>query len=342
MSGGVDSSVAAALLIEDGYDVIGVSMNLFSCDRPLERSCCTAQDRLDACRVCERLNIPHRVVDSRVVFRNEVINPFIEEYAAGRTPSPCILCNERVKFRILIGEAEKSGAHYIATGHYARTERRKTCVSLLRACDHSKDQSYFLFRLRQPELMRTLFPLGEISKRQVRGLARKMGLVTHDKAESQEVCFVPGSYAAFLEEHAASKLQGPGNFVDVQGRVLGRHRGIHAYTIGQRRGLGFGIGRRQYVVGINGARNEVVLGQIKDLLRREMIVRDVSWTWDMPADLAGILVRIRSTHAGERARLVIEGDRVIAFFDKPVRAIAPGQAAVFYRDDEVLGGGWIE
>ena len=343
MSGGVDSSVAAALLCEQGYKVMGTSMRLTSCNRPGASSCCSAQDRLDAKEVCTRLGIEHRVVDYRPIFRERVIEPFVQEYLSGRTPSPCILCNQRIKFLALLGDADRLGAGRVATGHYARIVDDGSRLRLLAGRDETKDQSYFLLGLTQQELARLLFPLGSMTKDEVRAFAAAKGLPTSEKDESQEVCFVrDGKYVSFVEECASQRLPGPGNFVDVRGRVLGRHGGIHAFTIGQRRGFGFGMGRRRYVVRVDARRNEVVLGSNDDLMQREMTVRDITWVHPSLSDSPNATVKIRSTHAGAQAKLEPTDDgSVRVIFDEPIRAIAPGQAAVFYRGDEVLGGGWI-
>jgi len=343
MSSGVDSSVAALLLKERGYDVIGASMNLLTCHRDRDRSCCSAEDRRDARLVCSQLNIPYHVFDYRALFREKVIAPFVEEYLEGRTPSPCILCNEHLKFSAFFEEADRLGARYVATGHYARIVQNGDAVHLLKGMDAGKDQSYFLFPLKQKELSRLLFPLGEMTKDESRNLASAAGLSTHEKPESQDICFIQDDdYVSFVEEAAGSRLMGPGNFVDRDGTVLGRHGGIHAYTIGQRRGLGFGLGRRQYVVKIDPGRNEVVLGNDDDLKRSELVVRNVSWVRGDRAETREASVKIRSTHDAVDAGIEVLGDdSVIVHFREPVRAIAPGQAAVFYDGDEVLGGGWI-
>lgn len=355
MSGGVDSSVAACILKDEGHEVIGASMNLLTCNRALERSCCTAADRQDAREVCRRLGVPHHVFDYRNLFREKVILPFIDEYLMGRTPSPCILCNEHLKFAALFEEAEKLGAAHVATGHYARIDKVPSPLvgegrgegncrfKLQKGVDPSKDQSYFLFTLDEARLSKLIFPIGHRTKAEVRKIALDAGLPVKDKPESQEICFVPDDdYASFVESAAGERIHGPGNFVDADGKILGRHRGIHAYTIGQRRGLGFGVGRRQYVVGINPERNEVVLGSNDDLMRDEMTVEGVRWVSAGHPDRKGVSVKIRSTHKGELADLRRAGEGSVGVrFRKPVRAIAPGQAAVFYDGEEVLGGGWI-
>ena len=344
MSGGVDSSVAAALLQDEGYEVIGVSMNFLSCNNPAERSCCSTRDREDARSVCEQLSIEHRVVDLRLQFKEKVILPFVESYLKGLTPSPCILCNEEIKFRALLDVAKEVGAGYISTGHYAKVTHENGSASLLKADDRVKDQSYFLFRIKQEELSKTIFPLGSLSKSEVRKIAAEKNLRTHEKVESQEVCFVTNDdYASFVEDHPSSKVLGPGNFVDLSGNVVGKHKGIHYYTIGQRRGLGFGIGKRQYVISIDPLKNEVVLGSDDDLLCSEMNVGNVNWIENESDGNQMVTVKIRSTHEGEMAELVkIDEEKFLVKFEKPVRAVAPGQAAVFYDGNHVLGGGWIE
>ncbi len=343
MSGGVDSSTAAAILAFEGHDVTGLAMHLHSCHRPAKRSCCSARDRMDARAVCARLGIPLKVVDLREDFRRNVVAPFVEGYLAGRTPSPCIICNELIKFPALLREAKGLCAPVIATGHYARVVEEGGIYRLLRAMDPGKDQSYFLFGLTQEILGRLRLPLGSMSKGEVRAVARAKGLVVSEKAESQETCFVPDDdCAGFVEQEAGQRLPGSGDFVDLGGKKLGRHRGIHAYTIGQRRGLGIGGGPRRYVVRIDGETNEVVLGDDGDLMRDEMTVERTSWIHPSFARAREAKVRIRSTHAGEDAALEVLGERAVrVVFKRRVRAITPGQAAVFYDGEEVLGGGWI-
>ena len=329
MSGGVDSSVAAALLVEQGYEVVGVFFEL-----------CSARDGADARTACERLGIEYAEVDLRERFCERVVEPFVAEYLRGRTPSPCIRCNRLIKFPALLTQAESLGASLTATGHYARVEGCR----LFRAVDAGKDQSYFLFELGRAELDRIILPLGRLSKRQVRAKAKQLGLANADKDESQDVCFVANDgYAGFVEARAAERISGPGEFVDVSGAVLGRHSGLHRYTIGQRRGIGFGSGRRRYVVSMDAEDNRIVLGSDEELLRGEMDLAGVSWISAGGARECCALVRIRSGHAGESARVIpLPGERAKVIFHRTVRAIAPGQAAVFYDGDEVIGGGWID
>ncbi len=343
MSGGVDSSVAAAMLDEAGHDCVGVTMRLFRCRRVGRGSCCSPEDRRDAAVVCRALGIPHHIVDCTERFRRDVIEPFVEAYLAGRTPSPCICCNEALKFGALMQEADRIGASHVATGHYARIIERDDGFHLLRSSDSVKDQSYFLYRLTQRELARLRFPLGEATKDEVRALACDRGLPVHEKPESQDICFVPGDdYAAFLEEVAGDRLPGVGEIVDRAGRVVGRHPGIHSFTIGQRRGLGVAAGERRYVVALDAARNRVVVGSDEELWRSTMRVEGLTWVHPAHAKRRWATVRVRSTHAGAPATLepMAEGTLNVRF-DEPVRAIAPGQAAVFSDGEEVLGGGWI-
>ncbi|MFH1830170.1 MAG: tRNA 2-thiouridine(34) synthase MnmA [Pseudomonadota bacterium] len=344
MSGGVDSSVAAALLAEQGCDVTGLSMNLVTCHRKKDRNCCSASDRMDARAVCESLGISHSVLDCCSLFKETVINPFVEEYLSGRTPSPCVRCNEYIKFPMLDLEAKRLGANFIATGHYARVVSDGDIFRLFRANDKEKDQSYFLWCLTQKLLSRIIFPLGKMTKSEVRTIARVKGLPVQNKPESQEICFVPDDdYSGYLEGVACAKLPGPGDFIDTNGRRIGKHKGIHAYTVGQRRGLGLGGGFRKYVVSIDRTNNRVVLGSNADLMRRDMKVRNVNWIHPSCALKSEATVKIRSAHDGVRASIDVRNDGgVRVTFAEPVRAIAPGQAAVFYDGDEVLGGGWIE
>jgi tRNA-specific 2-thiouridylase len=342
MSGGVDSSVAAALLVEQGYDVIGVTLRLVA-----EGSrCCSLDDAEDARRVAETLGIRFYVADYAAAFRAEVMEPFADAYLAGRTPIPCVTCNRRFKFRHLLARGEALGASAVATGHYARvgvdpdTGQRR----LLRALDRAKDQSYFLFDLDQEQLARVRFPLGGLRKSEVRARARALGLATAEKPESQEICFVPdGDYAAVVERLRPGRAPGEGDVVDETGRTLGRHHGIHRYTVGQRRGLGLASREPLYVTALDASRNRVVVGRSEALLAAGADVDGVSWVAGAPPPgPVRAEVRLRHRHEGTSARLEpLPGGRVHARFDTPARAVTPGQAAVFYQGDQVIGGGWI-
>lgn len=343
MSGGVDSSVAALVLKNAGFDVVGITMRLFSCSRIRSGSCCSEQDRLDARRVCMHLGIPHTTVDLSRAFKERVVEPFVNSYIRGETPSPCILCNEHLKFDALLDEARKLGLDTVATGHYARIEiDDDERAHLLRGVDDDKDQSYFLFPAVAGILNHLVFPVGDLSKTEVRRLASENRLPVHEKDESQEICFVPDNdYTSFVESERPHEMIGPGAFVDKDGNELGRHRGIHAYTIGQRRGLGIGFGERKYVVKIDARRNEIVLGDAADLARTEMVVRNVVWAHSRKLPLKAE-VQIRSTRRAKPATIEDAADgNVRVVFDEAERAIAPGQAAVFYIGNEVIGGGWI-
>lgn len=350
MSGGVDSSVAALLLKQQGFEVIGLSMSLYRCPREGTSGCCTAADRNDARKVCERLGISHMVVEAAHQFTKKVIDPFVDDYLGGRTPSPCTRCNQFLKFPLLMDWMEQLNGRGIATGHYARVGQSASGESMLmRAVDGGKDQSYFLFPLRRDELEHLHLPLGDLRKDEVRALARSHGLPVSEKPESQEICFVSGDdYVDFLERAAGDLLGGPGRFVDTDGNETGCHRGIHAYTIGQRKGLDLGGGPKRYVVRIDASRNEVVLGDVRDLDRDMCTVDEARWldeatlTCLEKGEEVEAGVKIRSRQEPAPAVLVHRGVGCLDVrFEKPARAVAPGQAAVFYRDDRVLGGGWI-
>jgi tRNA-specific 2-thiouridylase len=342
MSGGVDSSVAAALLVEAGCEVVGVTLHLAG-----ESSrCCSLADADDARRVAERLGIRFYVANETERFRQEVALPFADAYLSGRTPLPCLACNSRFKFHHLLARARVLGARAVATGHYARIARDPATgrLELRRAADAAKDQSYFLYELGQEQLAAARFPLGELSKAEVRAHARRLGLATAEKPESQEICFVPdGDYAAAVERLRPDRLPGPGAIEDEQGRGLGRHAGIHRFTVGQRRGLGVAAGRRLYVTRIDPARNRVVVGDAAALGSRGARIGCASWVGGVPpaAELRAV-VRVRYRHAGIGARVApLPGGGARVLFDQPVAAVAPGQSAVFYAGDSVLGGGAI-
>jgi tRNA-uridine 2-sulfurtransferase len=352
MSGGVDSSVAAALLRERGYEVIGVAMRLAPERQRLTRearrsTCCSHDDFEDARRVAERLDFPFYVIDLRAEFGASVISNFVSEYLNGRTPNPCVMCNREIKFDRLWQRAEALGADFVATGHYARIERDETnSFHLLRACDESKDQSYFLFTLGQREMARTLFPLGTLSKTQVRAMARSLGLANADKPESQEICFVPeGDYAAFVIQNAPQERIRPGSLCDTRGLKIGRHNGIHHFTVGQRRGLGIASNAPLYVRTIDAETGNVTVGRRAELVSAGLIAGMVHLANpDFPkSDPIPAEVKIRYRHPLLPATLRILAEaRAEVRFRNGGPAVTPGQACVFYRGDEVLGGGIIE
>ena len=347
MSGGVDSSAAAALLLEQGYEVIGITLKLWpqDCVNRAEDKCCGPQAVTDARAVSHKLNIPYYLVDEAAEFQQQVINYFAEEYKAGRTPNPCVMCNEKLKFGTLISRAKKLGAELVATGHFARTEKcRDTGRTLLkRGKDPRKDQSYFLFSLKQEQLAQTIFPLGEMTKSDTRTVARDCELKTADKEESMEICFVPDrDYGKFLQQ-AKLVAKHTGDIVDVHGHVLGQHEGIEFYTIGQRKGLGLSSPKPLYVVDLDVASNRVVVGDESQLDRAEFIVERCNWIpFDTPPESIRALVKIRYNHPGTMATITPRTNGAARIkLDVPQRAITPGQASVFYQGDVVVGGGWI-
>jgi len=361
MSGGVDSSTVAAILRAQGHTLVGLTLQLWNQRRlagkegmpeSVQGRCCSLDDVYDARAVAEQLGIPYYVVNQQERFEADVVRPFVHEYLHGRTPIPCTLCNNHLKFDQLLLTARQIGADRIATGHYARNhfdETRGRWI-LSRPADRSKDQTYFLFGLTQEQLSRTLFPLGEMEKPQVRKLATEAGLYVADKPDSQEICFIPGGdysvfLKAYLEEQNEPMPDLSGELVTPTGEVMGHHQGIHSFTVGQRKGLGLSTPTPLYVLAIHPDSHQVTVGPDEDLLFRELIADRLNWI-SIP-DLAEreeirVTAKIRHRHTPAPATLIGAGpDRVRALFDEPQRAITPGQAAVFYQEDEVVGGGWI-
>ena len=348
MSGGVDSSCAAFLLREQGYRVIGVTMQIWQEEDPEETAenggCCGLSAVLDARRVCEVLGIPHYVMNFRDIFKKNVIDYFVREYENGRTPNPCIACNRFVKWEALLARSLSIGADYIATGHYARILTLPNGRRTIAMSDTvRKDQSYALYNLTQEQLSRTIFPLGAIEKEEVRNIAQKAGLPVAHKKDSQEICFVEnGDYASFIADYTGKK-DVPGPFVTKDGTVIGTHKGITHYTIGQRKGLGLAMGHPVFVTGIVPARNEVIIGEHEDLMKTDVWAGDVNWmAAESITEPMRVIAKIRYNHAGSPALLYPEENGIIrCVFDQPERAATPGQAAVFYKDGAILCGGTI-
>ncbi|HTA70208.1 MAG TPA: tRNA 2-thiouridine(34) synthase MnmA [Bryobacteraceae bacterium] len=360
MSGGVDSSVVAGMLHRRGLAIVGLTMQLWNQRRLPELTsesgptgrCCSLDDVYDARYVAQHLGIPYYVVNFEQRFEEQVVKPFIDEYLAGRTPIPCTLCNNFIKFDQFLDMAAGVGAEMIATGHYARISRDNSTgrYQMRKSVDAAKDQTYFLFGLEQQQLARTLFPLGEFTKPQVRELARELGLPVAEKPDSQEICFVPnGDYAGFIDAYFREQGITPehtrGEILDREGHVLGEHLGVHHFTVGQRRGLRIAAGEPLYVIATEPASQRVIVGRNEDLLRARLIANDVNWI-SIPPIAAPVRaqVKIRNKHLAAWATLYPADapKRIEVHFDEPQRAVTPGQGAVFYDGDLVLGGGWIE
>ncbi|MBA3441055.1 MAG: tRNA 2-thiouridine(34) synthase MnmA [Pyrinomonadaceae bacterium] len=360
MSGGVDSSTAAAILKEAGHELVGFAMQLWNQRRglsvdadgePMPSRCCSLDDIYDARRVAEDLGFPFYVLNLERDFERDVVQPFVTSYLNGETPIPCVSCNSRLKFASLDRLAQSLGCEKVATGHYARVrfDGEAGRYRLLRGLDGRKDQSYFLWELTQAQLARSLFPLGGMSKAEVREVARRHDLAVAEKAESQEICFVPdGNYASFIDryleaEGEQTRLPDRGEIVNSRGEVLGTHDGIHRYTVGQRRGIRVAHPRPLYVLSVNAGQNRVVVGSEEELGSREFTAAGVNWVaFDEPAAPVRAEIRVRYRHTPALATIEPTGaKRFHVVFDEPQRAITPGQATVFYQDEEVLGGGWI-
>jgi len=345
MSGGVDSSIAAFILKNEGYEVIGATIKIWPkeyCGRDGGRTCCSLRDIDDAKKVCENLGIRHYVFNFYNIFKEEVIDYFVREYLSGRTPNPCIVCNERIKFGKFLEKALELDCRFVATGHYARIEREDGVCRLKEAYDKRKDQSYVLFSLKDFQLQNILLPLGDINKDEVRVLAKRLGLKVHDKPESQDICFVrEGDYTDFIRQYI-KKTSMKGEIVDTSGRLLGYHDGYWNFTIGQRRGLGIAYKRPLYVIDIQQEKNLLVVGDFSELKKRRFLVKDINWIGYRSSGSIEASVKIRYAH--KKAGAVIkqlEDDTVEVEFKEPQEAITPGQAAVFYDGEYVLGGGWI-
>ena len=360
MSGGVDSSAAAALLKEQGHELVGFTMQLWNQRRgisldengdPLPSRCCSLDDVYDARRVAESLGFPFYVLNLEKDFERDVVEPFIESYLSGETPIPCVACNSRLKFASLDRMALSLNCDKVATGHYARVEHDEAAnrYRLFRGKNHWKDQSYFLWELTQEQLSRAYFPLGEMLKSEVRDIARDAKLYTADKQESQEICFVPdGKYAEFIDrylehESRSDELPAGGAIVNRSGETVGEHSGIHRYTIGQRRGLGIAHEKPLYVVQIERAKNQIIVGESDELESLELIAKGVNWVaLDEPSEPVRAAVKVRYRHDPSMATIhAMPESRARIVFDEPQRAITPGQATIFYNGDEVAGGGWI-
>lgn len=345
MSGGVDSSVSAAILKDEGYEVIGVTLKIWPkeyCGKHKKKICCSLDDIEDAKRISNLLNIRHFVLNFEEIFRKEVIDYFAHEYFSGRTPNPCIICNEKIKFGRLLKKAKELGSDFIATGHYARIERNGFC-KLRESVDKTKDQSYVLFSLGRDHIESVLFPVGDLTKKDVKDRAKELGFSVYNKKESQEICFIPeGNYSSFIREYSGVEVK-KGDIVDSTGKILGSHDGFWNFTIGQRKGLRIAYKRPLYVISIDAEKNIIVVGDSEEVKKKRFIVKDVKWLYEKDKDSFETLVKIRYNHKKADAFLNKRKDgKVEVRFKKEQDAITPGQAAVFYDGDYVIGGGWIE
>lgn len=341
MSGGVDSSVSAYLLKEEGYNVIGINMSLWNDET---KKYCNTKAIEDAKRVADKLNIPFYVVDLKKEFRENVIDYFIDEYLSGRTPNPCVACNKFIKFEAFYEKAKEFGADYIATGHYARIEDRNGRKVIVKSEDDKKDQTYMMYNLKQYQLNRTLMPCGKYKKDHIRKIAEDIGLEVHNKKDSQEICFIPDNdHGAFIKRVYKKSIE-PGNFVDKEGNILGKHQGIIYYTIGQRKGLGLSMGKPVYVIDINPWKNEVVIGEEEDIFKTELLAKSTNFIpFDKLEGPMELQAKVRYSGKPSEALIVpLEDDKVKVIFKDKQRAITKGQSVVFYDKDMLVGGGVIE
>lgn len=346
MSGGVDSSVAVALLKEQGYEVIGIHMKLH--DAPAEerqnKSCCSLDDTLDARAVCSLMEVPFYVLDFQEEFKENVIDYFVQEYIDGRTPNPCVMCNKKIKNRYLLEKADELGCEYLATGHYAHIGRNAQGTwQIKKPRDRRKDQTYFLYGTPSHEVPRLLFPLANYEKTEVRKIALQNGLPSAQKPDSQEICFVPQNYREFIENQLTTTPE-PGDFLSTSGEILGQHKGIPYYTVGQRRGLNVSGTTPYYVVRLDKEKNQIILGRLEETFVQRIEISEVNWVSIAPiTESMSVTVKLRYAHLGVKATVIPqEGDRVLLVLETPERSASPGQAAVFYQEDVLLGGGWID